>query len=174
MSLATGIIVSAANLTNGYAELLAGDIDAKQFGRFLVIDGKPVTANHPAWVYGHLAIYPQKAMAECGLDPAPAAVPESWQPLFANKTLPQDDPECTIYPAKDELVSAFLRGARAMAEQMPSVSEEKLLGPNPNEGMRERFPTLGDMVAFWLSGHPLIHLGQVSTWRRCMGLGPAM
>ena len=46
-----------------------------------------------------------------------------------------------------------------------------LLPPNPTAGRaRELFPTIGAVVAFYLAGHVLNHLGQLSTWRRCIGL----
>jgi hypothetical protein len=35
------------------------------------------------------------------------------------------------------------------------------------------FPTIGGAVNFLLVGHVQMHLGQVSTWRRVMGLGSA-
>jgi hypothetical protein len=38
---------------------------------------------------------------------------------------------------------------------------------------REMFPTLGAVVAFYLGGHVMNHLGQLSAWRRCLGLPPA-
>ena len=38
---------------------------------------------------------------------------------------------------------------------------------------RELFPTLGAVVAFYLAGHVMNHLGQLSAWRRCIGLPPA-
>jgi hypothetical protein len=39
--------------------------------------------------------------------------------------------------------------------------------------MTERFPTLGSVHAFYCGGHIMMHLGQMSAWRRMMGLGSA-
>ena len=39
--------------------------------------------------------------------------------------------------------------------------------------MTELFPTLGSMQAFYVGGHIMMHLGQISAWRRMQGLGAA-
>ena len=45
---------------------------------------------------------------------------------------------------------------------------------NPAEGrMKELFPTIGAVSAFLLSGHQMSHFGQISAWRRFVGLGSA-
>jgi hypothetical protein len=35
------------------------------------------------------------------------------------------------------------------------------------------FPTVGGAVNFLCGGHNMMHLGQISTWRRAAGLGSA-
>ena len=55
------------------------------------------------------------------------------------------------------------------------MDDETFLKPNPNEGrMKELFPTIGAAVTFYLGGHVQMHLGQISAWRRAMGLTAAM
>jgi hypothetical protein len=39
--------------------------------------------------------------------------------------------------------------------------------------MRELFPTIGSVQAFYCGGHMMMHLGQMSAWRRMEGLGTA-
>jgi hypothetical protein len=39
--------------------------------------------------------------------------------------------------------------------------------------MRDLFPTIGAAINFYLIGHVQVHLGQISAWRRGMGLPPA-
>ena len=38
--------------------------------------------------------------------------------------------------------------------------------------MKEGLPTIRDAVAFLLTGHLGVHLGQLSMWRRLLGLPP--
>jgi hypothetical protein len=40
--------------------------------------------------------------------------------------------------------------------------------------MSEMLPTLGAAMMFMCGSHLQMHLGQVSSWRRAMGLGSAM
>ena len=58
--------------------------------------------------------------------------------------------------------------ARGMAAGTP----ERLAQPNPNPYTKEGLPTIRDAVAFLLTGHLGVHLGQLSTWRRLLGLPP--
>jgi hypothetical protein len=45
---------------------------------------------------------------------------------------------------------------------------------NPATGrMAQLFPTLGSVQAFYCGGHLMMHLGQMSTWRRIEGMGAA-
>jgi hypothetical protein len=41
----------------------------------------------------------------------------------------------------------------------------------PDESRRERFPTVGAATNFLLNDHLMFHAGQVSAWRRAVGLG---
>jgi hypothetical protein len=69
----------------------------------------------------------------------------------------------------------MLEGYRKVAEVLPQVSDELLAQDNPMEGrMRELFPKIGIALNFLCNNHLMMHLGQISTWRRAAGLGPAM
>ena len=62
------------------------------------------------------------------------------------------------------MVSAALR----------STPDETFDRPNPAEGrMRELFPTIGSVQTFYCGGHMMMHLGQLSAWRRMLGLSAA-
>jgi len=46
------------------------------------------------------------------------------------------------------------------------------LQANPMGGrMSEMFPTMGSAVMFMCGSHMQMHLGQISAWRRVMGMG---
>ncbi|MFG0305449.1 MAG: hypothetical protein ACF8Q5_04465 [Phycisphaerales bacterium JB040] len=167
-------LIDAAKLGFGLAEALAKDIPADRFARQLSVDGKPVNANHPAYCYGHLAIYPIRIIGFLGGDGDSVAAPEHWNDLFKMGAECHDDPDGSIYPAKDELVERVRSGYGAVLEQLAVTDESLFAQPFPDEKMRERFPTIGMTVTFMLTSHFMFHLGQVSTWRRCMGLGPVM
>jgi hypothetical protein len=84
-----------------------------------------------------------------------------------------DDADGSIYPPMDEVTSALLRAYRAVAEALDCAVDEVFAGENPNEAMRGKFPTKGAMIGFYVGGHFMLHMGQMSAWRRAMGMGPA-
>ncbi len=155
--------------------LLAKDIKPETFARVPMQDGKPVNMNHPAFNYGHLALYPARMLSLLGKDTAEAAVPEGWEALFKAGAECKDDPQGTIYPKMDAIIAAYNRGYNTVLNALASVDDEVMLRQNPIEGrLREMCPTVGAAVAFMAMSHPMMHLGQVSAWRRLFGLGSAM
>jgi hypothetical protein len=102
-------------------------------------------------------------------------VSEQWEALFKAGAPCEDDVENTKYPSLTAVSAHFLKAhAAAMHALATATSDEPLLAPFPDPARREVFPTVGAAVNFLMVGHPMVHLGQVSAWRRCMGLGAAM
>lgn len=168
-------IVPCGHVTLGYAELLLKDIAPDKFARSVRIDDKPVNGIHPAFAFGHLSIYPEKLMGMLGHDPGDAKAPEGFAEVFSAGQDCKDDPEGTIYPPMQRIVDHFFKGHRTLLAALEETNDELLVRENPMDGdMKNRFPTVGAMLAFTLSAHTMMHLGQVSLWRRCMGLGPVM
>ncbi|MCA9051705.1 MAG: hypothetical protein KDA89_23365 [Planctomycetaceae bacterium] len=168
------IIVDSLQLSVGYAERLLKDIPADRFARFAANAEGTVNSNHAAFVYGHLCLYPERIVKQLGKDSAGVAVPEKYTLLFSKDARCQDDPEGSVYPAADEITEFFFRGYRLAAEALREADDATLQQPNPMPGpMAEKFPTLGSMHNFYVGGHMMLHLGQLSAWRRMWGLPPA-
>jgi len=74
----------------------------------------------------------------------------------------------------EAIVARFKSRHETALAALAETTDEVLSRTNPNEKMRDRFPTIGATAAFLFSGHMMIHFGQVSAWRRIMGLGSAM
>lgn len=157
------------------ADMLLADIRAETFARQPSFSERIIHTNHPAFVYGHLATYPAGWLTVAGLNATPGAAPANYAELFAAGKECRDDPDGTIYPPMDEIVATFRRVHAGALDALPALSDDQLRGPNPREGrIREMFPTLGGLMMFYMTSHMMLHLGQVSTWRRCFGLGSAM
>ncbi len=167
------IIVAPARICRAYAERLLVGVTPQMFARKASINGKVIDANHPAWVYGHLATYPAKIAAMVGLEGERFAAPAGFEAVFADKTECRDDPEGTIYPAMEVVTSAFFRTHDALFEALAGVEDAKLVVPTLDEKARQRFPLVGSRVLFMCNNHLMMHFGQVSAWRRGMGLGAA-
>lgn len=161
------MILPGARLTRGYAEGMLKDIKPEQFGRL----ARGVHSNHPAWVYGHLSLYPDR-MAEM-IDRKDLARPdERFTRLFANKTESVDDAGGTIYPPMKEIVDRFFTLTDAVMAAVAETPDEVFGRQITGDSMADRLPTVGSRVNFLLGSHAMSHLGQVSAWRRFMGLGP--
>lgn len=164
-------IADSLKLSLGYAERLLKDVSANQFARLANVGGTVVESNHPAFIYGHLALYGPRVAKELGGEAI--AIPASFEPVFSMKATCVDDPDGTIYPAMDEVTSVFFDGYQKALTALEAASDEQLAVANPTESMTGKFPTMGSMQAFYVGGHMMIHMGQLSAWRRMMGLGPA-
>ena len=98
---------------------------------------------------------------------------QGWDLLFkAGVECVEDDGR---YPGKDEILAHYLDRYRLLLDVLPTVSEEAFARENPAEGrFKEILPTIGNVAIFMVTSHPMMHLGQISAWRRAMGMGSAM
>ncbi|MEM1424479.1 MAG: DinB family protein, partial [Planctomycetota bacterium] len=152
------------------ARALAEGITPERFARCPA--GHP-GANHPAFVFGHLAIYPDRALALVGRSDL-AQPRERYNELFSPSARNRDDPDASIYPPMDEILAYFNERHETIGSVIATVPDEVLGAQMPDEGFRARFPTVGAGVVFLLGHHMMFHLGQLSTWRRFEGMRPAM
>lgn len=164
-------IADSLKLTLGYAERLLTGISADQFARLANVGGTVVNSNHPAFILGHLAIYSPRVAHELGGDVV--TIPESFEPVFSHTVTCVDDPNASIYPTMDEVTSVFFEGYQKALAALETATDEQFAAVNPTEAMIPKFPTIGSMHAFYVGGHMMIHLGQLSAWRRMMGMEPA-
>ena len=168
------IIASSGSPTPLYAERLLAGVTNEMFARFARPGGVVLKSNHPAFVFGHLALYPPRVLTHLNRPVGAALCPPQYEALFKNGVECVDDADGTIYPPMEALTKLFFAGFRLAADAVASAPDDVLCAPNPAEGrMRELFPTLGAMLGFYLSGHSQSHLGQLSAWRRAQGLPPA-
>lgn len=166
-------IVPGASVTWGYAERLLKDVPPTYFARFPVVGGVHVSINHPAFVFGHLALYPIQLAEMTRVSTDGLEVPPSYRELFSMGAACHDDPEAKIYPPMEEVISKCFSGYNRLLSRLAGLTAEILDTPLENPSRRERFGTVGAFASYILLAHPQTHLGQVSAWRRCMGLPPA-
>lgn len=165
----SGILAPLCKFSLGYAELLLKDVNPNDFPR----KPKGIDTNHPAFIYGHLATYPERLLEF--MEKGALAQPDpKFVELFAAGKLCLDDPQGTIYPTMDVILARFRTRHETVLPLFAECADEIFDKPNPNERMRDRFPTVGMACNFLVSGHMMIHLGQMSAWRRCMGLPSVM
>jgi hypothetical protein len=167
------LIADSGKISLAYAGRMATGIAADKFARFATVGGSAVTSNHPAFVYGHLSLYACRIVEQLGGDATSITPTDLYVEKFSHTATCIDDPDGTFYPPKDELVERVMTSYQAAVEALINAEDSLFLAPNVNEAMRAKFATNGSMQAFYIGGHFMIHMGQVSAWRRMMGLGPA-
>ncbi len=123
--------------------------------------------NHPAWIVGHLAIAADGAVKLLG---GATTLGAEWSKPYGRGSVAVG--ARSEYPSKEALVSALEQCYARARELAAAAGDDVLRGPNPNSLLKEGLPTVGDLVGFLLTGHLAIHLGQLSMWRRMIGLAP--
>ncbi|MFN0137032.1 MAG: DinB family protein [Phycisphaerae bacterium] len=168
------IIAASATLTPMYAERLIDGIKPETAASFARPGGVIINSNHPTFVFGHLNLYAIRVFTLLGLPTDAAKYPPEWDALFKAGVECTDDPTCAKYPNFTELTAFFSRAYTAAIAAIRDARDERFLAANPAEGrMKELFPTIGAAITFYVGSHPQSHFGQVSAWRRMMGLPPA-
>ena len=145
-----------------YALRLVGDLTDEQ------MIAQPVpgrTMNHPAWTLAHLHLY-NEVIAKM-LQRIPFEDPKEHP--FGMKSSPQGDAK--VYQPRERAIEAYQRShdvaERALVECDPGVFSEDV----PLERWRALHPKVADMTLMLMVKHESMHLGQLSAWRRAMGLG---
>lgn len=168
------MIADSCDLGIGYAERLLEGVQPSDFGKFARPGGEVITSNHPAFIYGHLSLYPKRVISNLDQDASSVTPSEKYDELFSPKATCVDDPDGKIYPPMDELVEKMVTGYRQVSETLRAADDELFHRENPAEGrLKELFPTNGAAIGFYVGGHVMVHIGQLSAWRRAMGLKAA-
>jgi len=148
----------------GYAGLLMEDVPVDR------LDEQPAPgANTPRWIMGHLAVCTDFAAQLLGGTPA---CPDAWRELYGNGSIPRANPDGQ--PDIDEIMAAYRAGHDRVTAAAADVEPARLEAPNAIERLRDVLPTQGDFLAHLLTTHEATHLGQLSAWRRSIGMPPAM
>lgn len=166
-------LLPGARAALSYAEKLLVGMPTELASTKPVVNGTRIETNHPVFLFGHLSLYPALLAELTGLPKDTVAVPEHYPALFQIGSPCHDDPSGEIYPKLPEVSERFLNGTRAILELLPQIEMSALTKELENPSRRERFGTVGAFVVYVLLAHPQVHLGQLSVWRRCMGLAAA-
>lgn len=171
-------ILAGAQRTRGLTEKLLAGISSSEAARkprfekngaALVVD-----TNHPTFIMGHLSLYPSRVMMNFGLDGAAAAAPDAWTELLKAGAPCVDDVLGTLYPSLAVVSEQYFRATDLCLAGLAKIDDAKLSEPPVDERMRTNFPTLGYAAVFMLNNHVMLHMGQLSAWRRCYGLPSAL
>jgi hypothetical protein len=174
MGTTSELITRPAARILGLAQGLVGDVPADRFARLPVVDGVPVETNHAAFVLGHLALYPGRVLGLLGVEDTDLRTPAGYEDLFGPGAACEDDPDGSVYPHRDQIVGVFSdlheRGL-AVVESLPDAAFDREI---EEDRYRAMFGNAGAAASFMFGAHLGFHLGQLSAWRRAMGLKSVM
>lgn len=146
-----------------YARSLVSDLAPDQF----IAQPVPgVTMNHPAWILSHLNVYAPIAAALLREKPFEDPIDHR----YGRKSRVVNDP--AEYPRPDRLLTDYLRLHDEAQVALETAPESRFAEPNPLARWQGMHPRIGDQLATLCIKHESMHLGQLSAWRRAMGLPP--
>ena len=125
--------------------------------------------NHPAWTLPHLVTGSEFAAQLLGLEPL---IAQDWFAKYGRGSVPSTDPADN--PSKSEALAALEKHHARVSGALDNVDPSMLERPTPNDDFRQIMPTIGDALVFVLGAHEAVHVGQLTSWRKAMGLPPVM
>jgi hypothetical protein len=168
------MIADTANVSQLYARRLLVGIPVDRFARFAAPGNQTVESNHPAFILGHLSLYPFNVIKLLDGDTATVQPSDRFSALFSKDAKCRDDAHGIIYPSMQEVSDVFFSTYEISLTAIRGATDAQLAVENPVDTPLKRIcRTLGSMLAFYLTGHVAMHLGQLSTWRRMEGMPPA-
>jgi hypothetical protein len=123
--------------------------------------------NHPAWVIGHLTYTCQLLGGVIGL---PEWLPNEWAKRFGTGSVPVAG--ASLYETKQNALAMLDDAQERITQAVERLDDSLLDEPFPDESYRAVFPTIRHALTQVLVGHTANHIGQLSVWRRAIGLPP--
>lgn len=169
MNINLDAIIKQYDFNLAYAKELVRDLSNEQ----MTIVPSAGFENHPAFTLGHLVSGSAMLLEDMG---AAFEMRNDWVEIFARKG-PRDqtrpDNVVSKYPTKELLLTALEAEHTKVKERLKAMTEENLMA-NVKWHFDKIMPTLLDLIYFMCITHEAMHLGQLSAWRRAMGLPSAL
>jgi hypothetical protein len=123
--------------------------------------------NHPTWVIGHLTHTCQALGGAIGLA---EWLPDDWARRFGTGSTPVAD--AGLYETKNKMLTMLDDAQARIIEAIDQLDDSSSDDPFPDESYRVVFPSIRHAITQVLVGHTANHIGQLSVWRKAMGLPP--
>jgi hypothetical protein len=129
-----------------------------------MVEQPPEVPNHATWTLGHMIFSCQGVAVELGVKPW---LPDDWESRFGYGSTPV--PDATHYPKKSEMLSLLSDASACLRDTLLAVDQSVLDRSLPDETM----PTMRHVLMQVVAGHSAYHAGQLSVWRRAIGMPSA-
>jgi uncharacterized damage-inducible protein DinB len=157
-------MLSAYQFQRQYLTLLVEDIPEEK------MTFQPAgVVNHPAWQLAHLAVVQDRLVQILGgkskLDP-------DWEKRFGRGSTPA--PAGAGHPTRADLLGIIDERRGEFVRLFSRLGAEELAKQPSVPGVPPLFKSLGMFLTFVMMSHESTHLGQLSVWRRAMGMCEAL
>ena len=123
--------------------------------------------NHSSWLVGHLIFSCQELAAVVGVPPW---LPRDWAKRYGPGSAPESD--ASAYVSKQVALDMLREAQTRLVQAIETLGDEDLDRQFPQESLRDIFPTVRHALTQVMIGHTAYHIGQMSVWRKSMGLPP--
>jgi hypothetical protein len=103
-----------------------------------------------------------------GVTGLPPWLPEGWAGRFATGTVPVAD--AGEYEPKDDALAVLRDAQSRITHAVERLDHGRLDDAFLDQSYRHVFPTIRHALTQVLVGHTAYHVGQLSVWRKAMGL----
>ncbi|MBX3419755.1 MAG: DinB family protein [Pirellulaceae bacterium] len=157
-----GLISGYRNNLDYATRLIADLTDEQMVGQPPALSG--IVMNHPAWCLSHLNVYiPIIRQIILG-----GEIVDPKEHRYGMQSKPEADRGC--YPSKAEIMADFTEGHQQVIADLEKATNEIFDFDVRLERWQTRMPKAGIALPYLMLLHENQHLGQVSAWRRAMGL----
>ena len=156
--------VAVYRLNLARIKMLTNDLTDEQFTL------QPSGVNHPAWILGHLCCARIWLTDALKLPDVKGWDGAAWLEKFNRGS--KIVPERGSYPTKAELLATLEQVHQEVETAVLAMSDADLAQPLKDERIRAIFPNVGSMLTGLMTMHEGFHMGQLSAWRRAMGMKP--
>jgi hypothetical protein len=128
---------------------------------------QPHGVNPPVWILGHLVATMNTVPKFLG---HPTVGPAEYRTWFGPNSKLEDLP--AALPSKSQLLGHLSELSELILVELPKLTDDDLGKPNTTGFRPEQLPTMRDVFEVLLLTHPMLHVGQLSVWRRLQKLPP--
>lgn len=156
-------LMAAFRRNQEYGERLAHDLTDDHM--VLQPDGlRDLPVNHPAWAYCHLNIYLEVIRSVILGEP----FDDPRDHRFGMNSRPQAD--LSPYGTREQIIADWSNGHRQIIHLLETTDDRVFDQPVQLERWSDVMPNAGICLPYLMLNHENVHLGQISAWRRMLGL----
>jgi hypothetical protein len=121
--------------------------------------------NPPIWILGHLAVVLDMGLATAGLTPiCPAAWGKAFGPNSRLDSIPHG------IATKAQIMQKISEAGELLLAKVPQMTEAELAKLRPGQLFEKELPSVRDLLENLMFTHHMLHVGQLTVWRRLMNL----